>query len=74
MNYLRLFIQTIKVFLIFTGCTVFFYYAIMWLSEEYENRQRYDQPEGDAVKVISYQIEEDYHWFDRLVMFYLNGE
>ena len=28
-------LKTLKVFILFTGCTILFYYAIMWLNEEY---------------------------------------
>lgn len=75
MKYIKLILQTIKVFLIFTTCTILFYYAIMWISEEYQNHKKYDEPEGQAVKVVSdHHIENETNWFNRLVMFYLNGE
>ncbi len=75
MKYIKLILETLKVFIIFTGCTILFYYAIMWISEEYQNHQKYDEPEGQAVKVVSNHVENDQHnWFERLVLFYLNGE
>lgn len=74
MKYVKLCIQTLKVFILFTGCTILFYYAIMWISEEYQNHQRYEEPEGKAVKVASDGIESEHSWYDRLIMFYLSGE
>ncbi len=73
-NYLRLIFQTLKVFILFTGCTIFFYYAIMWIKEEYENYHRYDEPEGKAIEVFSYDDGGDFGWFQRLLLFYLDGE
>lgn len=73
-KYLSLFVQTLKVFILFTGCTILFYYAIMWVSEEYQNYHRYDEPDGKAIKVASYGSSEEQNWFNRLVSFYLNGE
>ncbi|WP_054710819.1 YqzK family protein [Bacillus sp. JCM 19041] len=43
--------QTIKAALLFTGCTIIFYYGILWVSEEISQRQKYDEPEGRAIKV-----------------------
>ena len=73
--YLKLIWQTLKVFILFTGCTILFYYAIMWVNEEYQNYHRYDEPKGNAVKVNS-TIEnvEKTKWLNRLLLFYLNGE
>lgn len=74
MGYVKLFIQLVKLFILFTGCTIIFYYAIMWVSEEYRNHQRYEEPEGKAVKVVSDGQSDQHQWYDRLIMFYLNGE
>lgn len=73
-HYIRLALRTLKVFLLFTGCTIIFYCAIMWVNEEYENRHRYDQPEGDAVKVSSNVDEFSFTWFERILLFYFDGE
>jgi arginine exporter protein ArgO len=67
-------LQTIKVFILFTGCTILFYYGIMWVNEEYQNYHRYDKPEGAAVKVTSTAEGEKSSLVDRLKLFYLNGE
>ncbi|MFD2679579.1 YqzK family protein [Bacillus seohaeanensis] len=66
--------HTIKVFILFTGSTVLFYYGIMWINEEYENYHRYDKPEGAAIKVSSSVTEKENSWYDRLLFFYMNGE
>jgi hypothetical protein len=66
--------HTIKVFILFTGSTILFYYGIMCISEEYESYHRYDEPEGAAVKVFQTVSEEERSWTDRLLLFYMNGE
>ncbi|ADC50998.1 MULTISPECIES: YqzK family protein [Alkalihalophilus] len=68
-------LQSIKVFLLFIGCTVLFYYGILWVSAEYESYHRYDEPKGKAVKVMSYESNEiEMTWVDRLMMYYHFGE
>ncbi|MEH7354059.1 YqzK family protein [Neobacillus drentensis] len=71
---IKIALQTLKVFILFTGCTILFYYGIMWVSEEYQNYHRYDEPEGAALKVSNAVNEESSSWLDRLMLFYLNGE
>lgn len=74
-SWFKIIIQTIKVFVLFTGCTILFYYGIMWLDEEYQDYHRYDEPQGSAVKVSATGNETDsLSWLDRLILFYLNGE
>lgn len=73
-NYLKVFLQSFKVFILFTGCTILFYYGIMWVNEEYQNYHRYDEPKGAALKVSNLAQEEKASMFDRLILFYLNGE
>jgi hypothetical protein len=73
-SFLKLIWQTLKVFIIFTGCTILFYYGIMWVSEEYQNYHRYDEPQGSAVKVSNGLDEKDSSLLDRVIFFYLNGE
>jgi hypothetical protein len=67
-------LQTLKVFIIFTGCTILFYYGIMFVNEEYQNYHRYDEPDGAAIKVSNAVNEENSSLLDRLKLFYLNGE
>ncbi|MBE4910371.1 YqzK family protein [Cytobacillus suaedae] len=70
----RMMFETTKVFILFTGCTILFYYGIMWINEEYSNYHRYDEPKGSAVKVASMIEEEDSSWLNRLLFFYHFGE
>lgn len=46
MKMLKTAADMIKVFVLFTGFTVLFYYAMIWINSEYENYHRYDKPEG----------------------------
>ena len=69
----KILFQMLKVFLLFTGCTILFYYSIVWINEEYENYHRYDEPEGSAVKVSTTEQQTD-TWFERLLFFYRDGE
>lgn len=73
-SFIKAAMQALKVFIIFTGCTILFYYGIMWVNEEYQNYHRYDKPEGAAVKVTSTAEREKSSLVDRLKLFYLNGE
>lgn len=73
-SFIKIVLQTLKVFIIFTGCTILFYYGIMWISEEYQNHHRYDEPEGAALKASNAVDEESSSLLDRLMLFYLNGE
>lgn len=67
--------DTIKVFLLFTGCTLLFYYGILWVSHEYDSYHRYDEPKGKAVKVFQVESGSDENTFiDRLLFFYYFGE
>lgn len=74
-NTARLIFQVLRVFLLFGACTIMFYYGIIWVSQEYENYRRYDEPEGTAVKVIQqHESDEESDWLSRLLFFYSNGE
>lgn len=46
----------------------------MWVNEEYQNYHRYDEPDGAAVQVSATVKDVHTTWFDRLILFYLNGE
>ncbi|MFL6555095.1 MAG: YqzK family protein, partial [Bacillus sp. (in: firmicutes)] len=67
--FLKAALKTLKVFIIFTGCTILFYYGIMLVNEEYQNYHRYDEPEGSALKVSNAAYEEDSSLLDRLMLF-----
>ncbi|EKN69676.1 hypothetical protein BABA_09626 [Neobacillus bataviensis LMG 21833] len=73
-SFIKTALQTVKVFILFTGCTILFYYGIMWVSEEYQNYHRYDEPEGAALRVSNAVNEKSSSLLDRLMLFYLNGE
>ncbi|KYC95186.1 YqzK family protein [Heyndrickxia sporothermodurans] len=73
MSWIKVIVRTLKVFILFTGCTLLFYYGIMWVNQEYEDYHRYDEPKGTAVKVNSVN-QEGPNWFNRLLLFYLDGE
>ncbi|WP_210365623.1 YqzK family protein [Bacillus sp. REN3] len=73
-TWLGLVLHTLKVFILFTGCTILFYYGIMWINEEYESYHKYDPPEGAAIKVSGDAAGEEGSMLDRLLLFYLNGE
>ncbi|RSD27321.1 YqzK family protein [Mesobacillus subterraneus] len=73
-SWFGLILHTLKVFILFTGCTILFYYGIMWINEEYESYHRYDAPEGAAIKVSGTFSEKNGSMLERLLLFYLNGE
>ncbi|KGX85986.1 YqzK family protein [Pontibacillus litoralis] len=61
----------VKVFIIFVGCTLLFYFGLRMMNEEYNEMHRYDEPQGDAVKV--FQVEDE-RFIDRLSIFFRLGE
>lgn len=69
-----LILKSLKVFILFTSCTILFYYGMMWVNEEYQNYHRYDEPQGSALKVAARVEAKSMPWLDRLILFYLNGE
>ncbi|WP_062104755.1 YqzK family protein [Bacillus niameyensis] len=73
-NILKLFFGTIRLLILLVGCTILFYYGIMWINQEYENYRRYDEPDGTAVKAFQPINNEQGSWFSRLMLFYQNGE
>ncbi len=73
-QFIKVALKTLKVFIIFTGCTILFYYGIMLVNEEYQNYHRYDEPEGASLKVSNAVNEDNSSLLDRLMLFYLNGE
>lgn len=74
-SFIQVVLNTVKVFLVFTICTLVFYYGLLWLNTEYEDYHRYDEPEGRAVKVFeSFHAEQELDWVERLLLFYELGE
>lgn len=47
---------------------------MVWLNQEYQDYNRYDEPEGTSLKVSSNHEIENGNWFERLKLFYWNGE
>ncbi|MCA1030609.1 YqzK family protein [Bacillus timonensis] len=73
-EWLKIVLDTFKVFILFTGCTIMFYYGIMWLNQEYQSYHKYDEPEGSAIKVTTTIDTENDNWLNRLLFFYHYGE
>ncbi|MDQ0177872.1 YqzK family protein [Bacillus chungangensis] len=73
-TFIKIMFQTVKVFILFLGCTILFYYGMIWMNQEYENYHRYDEPEGRSIKVFQQQSIEKPRWLERLLLFYVNGE
>lgn len=70
-------LHVVKVFIVFVFCAVAFYFGLLWLDEEYRSYHQYEEPEGNAVKVIGQAGEgsfESMHWLDRLELFMKIGE
>ncbi|GAJ98675.1 MULTISPECIES: DUF4227 family protein [Geomicrobium] len=63
-----------KILIVFVACTAFFYYGILFLMAEYQGDQRYDTPEGNAIKVFENMSEEDITFRERLWHFWQRGE
>jgi hypothetical protein len=63
--------EFLKVFLLFIICTFFFYYGLRLMHQEYNDFHRYDEPNGQAVKVFEL---EDVDWVERLSIFFRLGE
>ncbi|UFT97690.1 YqzK family protein [Radiobacillus kanasensis] len=63
--------DSFKIFVIFTICTMLFYFGLRAIHAEYENYHKYDPPEGKAVKVFE---QQDQSWVDRLSLFFRLGE
>ncbi|SFL83831.1 Protein of unknown function [Gracilibacillus orientalis] len=68
---IKVFFEMMKFFIIFVLCTILFYYVIKALHQEYEKLDRYEYPQGNAVKVL--QQEESDVW-ERLSIFFRLGE
>ncbi|HWO75793.1 MAG TPA: YqzK family protein [Bacillus sp. (in: firmicutes)] len=74
-KWIRLVLNTLKVFLLFTLCTILFYYGMIWVHQEYQNYQKYDEPDGAAVKV--FETKDDpvmLSGYERIIYFFLHGE
>lgn len=76
MTMFRALIHMLKIFIIFTICTLLFYIGLVWINQEYENYNRYHQPEGNAIKVNSPHKtnEQTFTIIDRLKVFFQLAE
>ncbi|WP_163537706.1 DUF4227 family protein [Gracilibacillus sp. YIM 98692] len=70
-TFYRVCIEMMKVFFIFVICTLLFYYVINALHQEYEKMDRYETPQGNAVKVFK---QENNGAWERLSIFFRLGE
>jgi len=70
-NILKLCYEIAKMAIIFILCTILFYYVLKALDHEYQNIDRYDAPQGKAMKVSTTQ-EKDV--IDRISIFFRLGE
>lgn len=73
-SFVKIVYDTVKVFVLFTGCTLLFYYGILWINQEYEQYNRYEEPNGGALKVSGQAQQHVSTWVDRLIYFYQNAE
>ncbi|MFC0523073.1 YqzK family protein [Pontibacillus salicampi] len=71
LQFIHLLKDVLKIFIIFTGCTLLFYFGLRLMNEEYDQLHRYDEPDGKAVKVFQW---EDERLLERLTIFFRLGE
>lgn len=76
MSIFRTFLHILKVLIIFIVCTLFFYFGLIWINQEYENYNRYNQPEGNAIKVSSNEknANQEVNILERIKLFYHQAE
>ena len=70
--------EVVKLVIIFTTLTLFFYGFITWAADKVEQYQRGDHPKGRAVKVVQF-IEQEallsvQEFKDRILFYYWYGE
>ncbi|WP_160112354.1 DUF4227 family protein [Salicibibacter kimchii] len=63
-----------KILIVFTGCTAMFYYGILFVIDEYQGDERFEEPEGNAIKVFDQDSGEDFSFRERLMYMWLHGE
>ncbi|WP_066193099.1 MULTISPECIES: DUF4227 family protein [Gracilibacillus] len=64
-------LDLLKIFVVFVVCTILFYYVLRAFHSEYEKLDRYESPQGNAVKVMS---QEETDMWKRLSIFFRLGE
>ena len=62
--------NVVKLFVLFLCCTLLFYFGLRALHDEYERYHRYDEPEGQTVKVFL----EDHNVMDYIYLFFRLGD
>ncbi|GAE91297.1 hypothetical protein JCM21714_243 [Gracilibacillus boraciitolerans JCM 21714] len=70
-SFIKISMEMIKFFIIFVLCTLLFFYVIKAVHSEYEKLDRYEYPQGNAVKVFQ---QEDQNVWERLSIFFRLGE
>ncbi|WP_160141532.1 DUF4227 family protein [Salicibibacter halophilus] len=63
-----------KILIIFAGCTAMFYYGILFVIDEYQGDERFEEPEGNAIKVFDQDSGDDFSFRERLLHLWLHGE
>ncbi|MFC4387720.1 DUF4227 family protein [Gracilibacillus marinus] len=69
-TFFKMFYEMLKIFVLFIVCTILFYYVIKTLHNEYQYLNRYDEPQGSAIKVMNHEDE----LLNRLNIFFRLGE
>ncbi|SDI30439.1 DUF4227 family protein [Natribacillus halophilus] len=64
----------LKIFIVFAGCTAMFYYGILFVIDEYQGDERFEEPEGNAIKVFDRESEDDFSFRERLWYLWTRGE
>lgn len=76
---IRKLMEGLKYLLIFLVCTMIFYGIVSFFAEVIRPADPYQKPEGKAIKVDRWYMEEepqsDWDWFrERLMFYYWYGE
>lgn len=66
----RYIFDVVKLFILFVCCIFLFYVGLRALHDEYERYHRYDEPEGQAVKVFL----EEQKVMDYIYLFFQLGD
>ncbi|MBB6448967.1 hypothetical protein HNR44_000916 [Geomicrobium halophilum] len=64
----------LKIFLVFACCTGLFYYGILFIIDEYQGDERFEEPEGNAIKVFDQESDSEFSFRDRLWYLWQQGE
>lgn len=64
----------LKILIVFVACTAMFYYGILFVMAEYQGDHRFDEPEGNAIKVFESDVSQQPTFQERLWHFWQRGE